>query len=219
MVDFFASITIGLIITMTVVLYFGNRKQAMILKEMHLVMEDWYQAKMRDRREAFRKQFQITDGLKWLGDQVNLHIIEQGRRLENPRAVEYFTTEGTRIVISPDKKAKLRNDLRKAVGKRRKVANLVEPLLGYRPGRAAVVERSNRTVHEWFDLEIAEAFAKLDIQWGEISCLYFYLVPKTAKSQNENDILAFFGQIVSWLSHAKSEMGSWMKQGVKKVLG
>ena len=219
MIDFFASITIALIITMTVVLFLGNRHQAMILKEMRLVMEDWYQAKMRDRREAFKKQFHIEDGLQWLGDQVNLNILEQGRRLENPRAIEYFTTEGVRLVISPDKKGKLRSDLHKAEGKRHKVAKLVEPLLGYRPGKTQMIERSNRTVHEWFDLEIAVAFEKLNIHWGELNSLYFYLIPLQMKRQNEEGMQAIFNQAGNWLKEMQSALGDWMKQQVKKVSG
>ena len=219
MIAFFASITIALIITMTVVLFLGNRRQALILKEMRLVMEDWYQAKMRDRREAFKKQFHLVDGLKWLGDQVNLNILEQGRRLENPRAIEYFTTEGVRLVISPDKKGKLRSDLHKAEGKRHKVAKLVEPLLGYRPGKTQMIERSNRTVHEWFDLEIAEAFEKLNIHWGELDCLYFYLVPQQVKKQNEEGLQVIFGQATDWLKELQSAVSNWMKQQVKKASG
>jgi len=219
MIDFFASITIGLIIAMTVVLYFGNRRQAQILKEMRVVMEDWYQAKMRDRREAFRKQFFIVDGLQWLGDQVNLHIIEQGRKLQNPRAIEYLTSEGVRLVISPDRKAKLRSDLRKAEGKRRKVANLVEPLLGYRPGRVEMIERSNHTVHEWYDLEIAAAFDKLGIQWGELDCLFFYLVPKAVKRPAEDGVMGFFNHALAWLAVLPSSFGDWMKKRMKNVFG
>lgn len=219
MIDFFASVTIGLIIAMTVVLYFGNRRQALILKEMRSVMEDWYHAKMRDRREAFRKQFHIDDGLKWLGDQVNLHIIEQGRWLQNPRAIEYLTTEGTRLVISTDKKRKLRADLRKAEGKRRKVANLVEPLLGYRPGRVEMIERSNDTVHEWFDLEIAAVFEKLNIQWGEVDCLYFYLIPQMVKRPADDGFMGFINHALAWLSATRSSIGNWMKKQFKGVVG
>ena len=92
MIDFFASITIALIVVMTVVILISNYRQAQVLKQMRVVMEDWYAAKMRDRRATFRKNFKVKDGLEWLGNQVQLTVIEQGRKLENPRAVEYFTT-------------------------------------------------------------------------------------------------------------------------------
>ena len=188
MIDFFASVTIALIVTMTIVLYFANRRQAKILKEMRLVMEDWYQAKMRDRRESFRKKFVVSDGLKWLSDQVNLHIIEQGRKLENPRAVEFFSTEGIRLVISPEKKSRLRAELRSSEGKRRKVAKLVEPLLGYKPRKVETIERTNKNAHEWYDLEIAAALEKLKIRWVELDSLYFYLIPQTANSTGRRNV-------------------------------
>jgi len=217
MIDFFASVTIALIVAMTVVLYFGNRKQAMILKEMRMVMQDWYQAKMRDRRNTFREQFEIMDPAKWLGDQVNLHIIEQGRKLENPRAVEFFTTEGVRLVVSPLKKGKLRADLRAAEGKRRKVAKLVEPLMGYRPGRVQVIARSNETVHEWFDIEIESAMEKLGIQWGDLNCLYFYLIPQKAIRTNESKVSQVLQETGNKIGKLLTEGKTWIEQRFNKM--
>ena len=47
MIDFFASLTVALIIVMTVVIFISNQRQAGIMKQMRLVLEDWYQAQMR----------------------------------------------------------------------------------------------------------------------------------------------------------------------------
>jgi hypothetical protein len=91
--------------------------------------------------------------------------------------------------------------------------------LGYRPGKTQMIERSNRTVHEWFDLEIAEAFEKLNIHWGELHCLYFYLIPLQMKRQNEEGIQAILGQVGNWLKEMQSAVSNWMKQQVKKASG
>jgi hypothetical protein len=154
MIDFLASTTIALIVIMTLVIFISNQRQAGILKQMRHVMEDWYQAQMRDRRDTFKERISMPDVLTWIGSQANLTVIEQGRRLANPPAVEFLTSEGARLVLSPLARRKLVADLKASEGKRRKVARLVEPLLGYHPGKAQMIERSNKTVHEWFEVEI-----------------------------------------------------------------
>ena len=219
MIDFFASITIALIVVMTVVILISNYRQAQVLKQMRVVMEDWYAAKMRDRRETFRKNFNVKDGLEWLGNQVQLTVIEQGRKLENPRAVEYFTQEGPRLVISPLEKRKLRSALRSSEGKRRKVAKLVQPLLGHRQRKVQVIFRSTRTAHEWYDLEIEAAMKKLDIHWGELKGLNFYLIPQVAEQGQVNVIVQKFEEALDWTRTKLQESASWVKQKLSKVSG
>jgi len=122
MIDFFASITIALIVVMTVVIFLSNQRQAHILKQMRFVLEDWYESQMRDRREAYRKEIQMPDVLQWLGSQVNLEIVDQGRRFENPPALELVAGEGVRLVVSPLPNRKLRAAVRKIESKTRKVS-------------------------------------------------------------------------------------------------
>ena len=43
----------------------------------------------------------MPDGLQWVGSQVNLTVVEMGRKLENPQAVEFLTAEGVRLIVSP----------------------------------------------------------------------------------------------------------------------
>ena len=215
MIDFFASITIALIIIMTVVIFLSNQRQAHILKQMRFVIEDWYQAQMRDRREAFKKEINIQDVLKWIGSQVNLTVVEQGRKLENPQALEFLTVEGVRLIVSPLSSRKLRSAVRKIESKRRKVANLVEPLLGSNPRRAQVVERSNRTVHEWFEVEIETALEKLGVTWGRLDALYFYMIPVQPAEQHIPLISFEFGQ----LKKIYTNVIDWLKQRVAKVSG
>jgi hypothetical protein len=178
MIDFFASATIALIVIMTLVLFLSNQRQASILKRMRLIMEDWFDAQMRDRRKIYKEKIRMPDVLVWLGSQVGLSIVEQGRLLVEPPAAEFLTAEGDRLVISPLPKGKLRNELRRAEGKRRKVAKLVQPLLGYHPFNIKVLERSNKTVHEWYEVEIETALEKLGIHWGDLKNLYFYVIPQ-----------------------------------------
>ena len=215
MIDFFASITIALIVIMTVVIFLSNQRQAHILKQMRFVIEDWYQAQMRDRREAFKKEINMPDVLKWVGGQVNLTVVEQNRKLENPPALEFLTTEGVRLVVSPLPNRKLRSAARKIESKRRKVAKLVEPLLGSRPGKVQVVERSNHTVHEWYEVEIETALEKLDAAWGDLDALYFYMIPVQPSEQHVPLISFELGQVKKIYSNAIS----WLKQRVAKVSG
>jgi hypothetical protein len=183
MIDFLASTTIALIIIMTLVIFISNQRQARILKQMRLVMEDWYQAQMRDRRDTFRSRIHMPDVLQWISSQVNLTVIEQGRRLTNPPAIEFLTSEGTRLVMSPLTKRKLTSELKSAEGKRRKVAKLVEPLLGYHPSKIHTIERSSKTAHEWFEVEIETAVQKLDLNWVNVITLFFYIIPQEPEKQ------------------------------------
>jgi hypothetical protein len=214
MIDFFASITIALIIVMTVVILISNYRQAQVLKQMRVVMEDWYAAKMRDRRETFRKNFKIKDGFEWLGNQVQLTVIEQGRKLENPRAVEFFTQEGPRLVISPLDKRRLRAALRASEGKKGKVSKLVQPLLGHRQRKVQVINRSTRTAHEWYDLEIEVALAKLGINWGELKRLNFYLVPQRTNRGKENIASGVIGKATGWIQSKFQDSVSRVKQNL-----
>ncbi len=215
MIDFFASTTIALIVIMTIVIFMSNQRQAQILKQMRLVMDDWYQAQMRDRRKAFKKEIKMPDVMKWVGSQVNLKVIEQGRKLENPPAVEFFTKEGVMVVVSPWKNRKLRKAARKIEAKRRKVAKLMQPLLGSKPRKVQVVERSNDTVHEWFEVEIETAAKKLGVTWGQIDALYFYMIPVQPAQQR----LPIVSLDLSNLNLKKiyTDVVAWFKQRLAKV--
>lgn len=215
MIDFFASTTIALIVVMTIVIFLSNQRQAQILKQMKFVLEDWYQAQMRDRRDAFKKEIKMPDVNQWIGQQVNLTIVEQNRKLENPPALEFLTTESVRLVVSPMPNKKLRSAARKIESKRRKVINLVEPLLGSQPGKVQVVERSNKTVHEWYEVEIETAVEKLGVNWIGIDALYFYMIPLQPAKQHEPLISLDLGN----LRKVYSEVIAWFKQRIAKVSG
>lgn len=219
MIDFFASATIALIVVMTIVIYFSNWQQAHTLKKMRTVLESWYQAKMRDRRESFRRKFIVVEGMTWLSEQADLHVIEKGRELENIRAVEFFTTDGVRLVVSPLGRRKLKTELRASEGRRRKVANLVEPMLGYRPRKVQVLERSNKTVHEWFDLEIKAELAELNLNWGDLDCLYFYVVPRVPEVKRFPRVQIVLEKILHWIRGKAKESIVWFKQWLPKVSG
>lgn len=215
MIDFFASITIALIVVMTIVLFLSNLRQAQILKQMRFVIEDWYQAQMRDRRETFKKQIKMPEVFQWLGQQVNLTIVEQNRKLENPPALEFLTKEGVRLVVSPLPKHKLRSAIRKIEGKRRKVAKLVEPLLGSQPRNAQVVERSNKTVHEWYEVEIETALEKLGVTWMCVDTLFFYMIPIQPVRAHEPLISLELENVKALVSG----IITWFKQQFAKVSG
>ena len=212
MIDFFASATIALIVIMTLVLFLSNQRQAGILKQMRMVMEDWYEAQMRDRRKTFKEKINMPDPFVWLGSQVNLTVVDQARRLVNPPAAEFLTGEGERLVISPLAKGKLRTGLRNAEGKHRKVAKLVQPLLGYHPGKIDVIERSNHTVHEWYEVEIETALEKLNINWGEVKNLYFYVIPQEPEKGEAPLISLDLHSVRSWFDQQFQKTTSWFNQ-------
>ena len=217
MIDFFASTTIALIVVMTIVMFLSNQRQAQILKQMRFVMEDWYQAQMRDRRKAFKKEINMPEVYKWVGAQVNLNVIEQGRKLENPPAIEFFTTEGVMLVVSPWESRRLRRAAKKIEYKRRKVAKLVQPLLGSRPRKVQIVERSNRTVHEWYEVEIEVAMKKLGATWGQIDALYFYMIPVQPAKQRTPIISLDLSNLN--IKKAFTDVFTWFKQRIEKVSG
>jgi hypothetical protein len=212
MIDFFASATIALIVIMTLVLFLTNMRQAAILKQMRLVMEDWYDAQMRDRRKNFKEKIHMPDAKEWLGSQVNLTVVDQARRLMNPPAAEFLTSEGPRLVVSPFPMRKLRSELRNAEGKRRKVAKLVQPLLGYRPSRAEVIERSNKTVHEWYEVEVETVLEKLGINWGEVKSLYFYIIPLEPEKSKAPIISFDMSSTKNWFEKQMQQVSGWFNK-------
>ncbi len=174
---------------------------------------------MRDRREAFKKEIKMPDVLEWIGKQVNLTVIEQGRKLENPPALEFLTAEGVRLVISPLSYRKLRWAVRKIEGKTKKVAKLVEPLFGTRPGKVQVVERSNRTVHEWYEVEIETAAQKLNVVWLKLDRLYFYMIPNQPVKQGIPLVSFDLGSLKNFLRKWSAELVAWFKQRMAKQSG
>jgi len=219
MIDLFASITIALIVVMTVVIFLSNQRQAHILKQMRFVLEDWYESQMRDRREAYRKEIQMPDVLQWLGSQVNLEIVDQGRRFENPPALELVAGEGVRLVVSPLPNRKLRAAVRKIESKTRKVSKLVEPLLGSQPARVQVVERSNETVHEWYEVEIETAAKLLDLNWRGLKALYFYMIPVQTKEEHIPLISFDLGNLKMRVGSVVTNAMDWLKHRFAKASG
>lgn len=214
MIDFLASTTIALIVIMTLVIFASNQRQARILKQMRLVMEDWYQAQMRDRRDTYKDRINMPDVLQWVGKQVNLTIIEQGRRLDNPPAIEFLTGEGARVVMSPLARRKLNSGLKATGGKRRKVAKLVEPLLGYHLGKIQTIERSNKKVHEWFEVEIETAIQKLELNWVNVETLFFYIIPQEAERHPAPLLSVDLKNLRYGFGMTFSKVRGWFKQPV-----
>jgi len=219
MIDFFASITIALIVVMTIVIFLSNQRQAVIMKQMRFVLEDWYESQMRDRREAYRKELIMPDALCWMGSQVNLNVVEIGRRFENPPAVELMTSEGIRLVVSPLPNRKLRTEVHKIESKTRKVSKLIEPLLGSKHSKVQVVERSNATVHEWFEVEIDTAVKLLGLNWNDLDALYFYMIPVQTNEEHIPLISFDLSNLGMQISEVFTSVLDWLKQRFAKASG
>jgi hypothetical protein len=174
---------------------------------------------MRDRREAYRKEIFRPDALQWLGSQVNSKTVDQGRRFENPPALELIAGEGVRLVVSPLSNRELRAAVRKIESKTRKVSKLVEPLLGSQPAKVQVVERSNATVHEWFEVEIETAGKMLGLNWMGVKALYFYMIPVQTNEEHIPLISFDLGNIKLQIRSVFDTALNWVKQRFAKASG
>jgi hypothetical protein len=92
---------------------------------------------------------------------------------------------------------------------------LVEPLLGSRPKKAQVIERSNETVHEWYEVEIEKAVKKLGVNWIGNKALYFYMIPLTPAKEHTPLVSFDLGKLREYFQ----SILAWFKQRIAKVSG
>ena len=215
MIDFFASLTVGLIIVMTLVILYSNHRQARALNEMKKVVEGWVDSKMRDRREERHDRTKIEDPLKWFGGQVNLVLTNLQRKIEDPPALEFLAEQGMRLVVSPLPPSRLRKGLKVTESRKRKIKKLVEPLLGYSRRNVKVIERNTTNVGEWFDLEAEAAAKALQAKWPACTRLWFYVIsPRSA--QQEPLISLDMSSQKKWIKERKAKVTAWFKTQLSK---
>ena len=177
MIDFFASITIAVISIMTLVILYSNFRQARAFREVKQVLEEWYQATMRDRKESHQDEIKIEDPIAWFSKQAGLKLIELHRVVDTPPAVEFISGENKLLVVStqdPDTIKKVVRSLRRKTGR---ASRLVEPLLGKTLRKVTSFEKYAGKTEEWFGVEAEIALKALGVDWGEIESLWFYVVP------------------------------------------
>ena len=158
-------------------------RQSKAIANVFGVFEDWSMMITKERREAKKSDIQITDPMKWFSDLANVEVINVIRKFDNPMALDLSTADNQRLVVSPLKPS----DLKSALGANRRFKvwqlfkrdkrMLVEPLLGKWEFRVDAFDRTANNAGEFFDLEAAEVGKRLNVNWGEVNRLWFYLVP------------------------------------------
>ncbi len=215
MIDFFASLTVGLIIVMTLVILYSNHRQARALNEMKKVVQGWVESQMRDRREERHARTKIEDPLQWFGGQVNLVLTDVQRKMEEPPALEFLAGQGMRLVVSPLSPGRLREGLKVTESRQRKLKKLVEPLLGYSKRNVKVIERNATNVGEWFDLEAEAAANALQAKWPACTRLWFYVIsPRNA--EREPLISLDLSNPKKWIKDRKAKVTTWFRTQLSK---
>ena len=215
MIDFFASLTVGLIVVMTLVILYSNHRQAQVLNGMKKVVQNWVESQMRDRREERHDRTIIEDPLKWFGGQVDLVLTGLQRKMEEPPALEFLAEQGMRLVVSPLSPIRLKEGLMAIESRKRKLKKLVEPLLGYSRRNVKVFERNTTNADEWFDLETEAAANALQVEWPAYTRLWFYVISPRSAQQAPLISLDITSQ-KKWIKDRKAKVTAWFKRQSSK---
>ena len=209
MIDFFASLTVGLIVVMTLVILYSNFRQARELNQMKKVMQGWVDAQLRDRRAKHGAAISIPDPLQWFGRQANLVLTDLQRNLDDPPALEFLAERGLRLVVSPLPDRFLRSALREVEVKGKKLTKLMEPLLGKRRRDVRVMERNQVTSGEWFDLEAKAAVKACRVDWPDCSHLWFYVI--SPRPHPVRLVKVDWMDIKKWFVEQKGKLKTWLR--------
>lgn len=210
MIDFFASLTVGLIVVMTIVILYSNQRQAHALNEMKNIVEGWVESQMRDRREARLNKTKIDDPIKWFGKYAGLKLSDVQRKLEKPPVLEFLAEEGKRLVVSPLEPSQLRKELRSIESKKKNIRKLVEPLLGKKWKKVEVTEKNPSVCGEWFDIEAEAATDALQVKWRTCDRLWFYVI--SPRIEEKEPLISFdFSRHRKWIDEQKEKVVKWFK--------
>lgn len=215
MIDFFASITVASIAVMTIVILISNYRQAQILGQVREVLEEWYQSHMRDRLEKHENEIVIEEPLDWFGHQVGLKLLQLNQVLTEPTALEFLTAQGSRLVVSNVRPTEFKRKLRSKRVVRGKASRLMEPLLGRRPRKVRIIHKSPENSGEWFNIKGEAALRALNLDWGDIWELWFYIVPVETK-QAAKKFSVDLSRVRLWFILKKEAIGKWFKRFTSK---
>jgi hypothetical protein len=95
----------------------------------------------------------------------------------------------------------------------------VEPLLGSQPAKVQVVERSNNTVHEWYEVEIDTAVKLLGLNWRRMDALYFYMIPIQTNEEHIPFISFDLGNLKLQIRSVIANVMDWLKRRFAKASG
>ena len=180
-----------LIAVLALILSLQNRRMASAIRGIESVVQDYYTMQLRARRVRQSKEIDTTfNAFEWISTQTSaglelrIQVTEVLRLIPEINAVDLRTTDNRRVVVStlrmPDL---LRFDKRLRVHGGKSPAGRVEsfasrPLLNQSKwGQGVqVVERALSENAEFFDLEAQAVGARLGMNWGQPTKLWFYVV-------------------------------------------
>lgn len=212
MIDFFASLTVGLIVVMTMVILYSNHRQAHALNEMKQIVEGWVESQLRDRRETRLKNTHIEDPIRWFGDQAGIKLSDVQRKIDQPAALEFLAEGGMRLVVSPLAPGLLRKELKSLEAKKKNLKKLVDPLLGQEWKKVEVHEKTPANSGEWFAVEAQVAARTLQVNWKNYDRLWFYLIHPREKAREPLISLSMdFHRQKKWLKEQKEKVFEWFR--------
>lgn len=177
MIDPIATIFLLPLSAFLILVYLQNRAQATALGQMADSLEELHLLQLKNRRDRVQKDLKGLNPLVWLGAAAGSDL-ELEKCLEvcsSPSWINLRMKNGNRLVVSPLSPATFRRNLPdpKTLGR---LGKAFEPLLGHSPRRVRIFSRS-LSEQENFDLEAAEVGRQLGTGWGEVTRLWFYLIP------------------------------------------
>lgn len=178
MSDLISLVTLVAVLSLGLILWFYNSRQADALRGMARTTENMYMIQLKARRDERKRQPMSLSSLEWLAGQAGMVLSDVISVSGNPKWVNLRAGGGVRLVVSPLDPEEMKRAL-KAEETKSRLNAAFEPLLGDKSHTVTVTERSLQNV-EWFDLEAAEVGRNLSVNWGEVSRLWFYVIaPKT----------------------------------------
>ncbi len=176
-----------LVIALALILTFYNRRQAHALEHMASLEEDRAAREIQDRRELKAAQMNV-EPLKWLEAMVNplleSPVILTGaatRLVPEVAAADLRASDGRRLIVSTHSLADLRRYDRSikqsgkgAAGRLSQYATAALLKNRWWVWNAA---RTMADSGECFDLEAQSCGAKLGLNWGAPTRLWFYVLP------------------------------------------
>jgi len=180
MSDLISLVTLVAVLSLGLILWFYNSRQADALRGMARTTENMYMIQLNARRDERMKQPMTLSPLQWLAAQAGsgTTLSEVIGTSHNPAWINLRAGGGVGVVGSPLDPEEMKRAL-KAEETKSRLNAAFEPLLGDKSRTVTVTERSLQNV-EWFDLEAAEVGKNLGVNWGEVSRLWIYVIaPKT----------------------------------------
>lgn len=178
MTDLISIFTLVFLGAALVLLWGLNLEQARYLHQMANSLEEMHLMQVRKQRKEYQGLMKINT-LDWLKCQSGStqELLTCLGVSEIPAWINFSAEDGSRLVVSPLAPKKLYEALGGTKVRRSRVGSAFEPLLGYSPRKVRTLSRSLAD-GEYFDLEASIVGCRLGVNWGEVTRLWFYIIPR-----------------------------------------